>query len=409
MTSGGTTSGSGRAGRWSMSERQFLLLAVSVAALLRLAYVALAQPAPSPDSRTYLEAGRQLLAGQPVSSPLVMPLYPIFLVIVGWTLTPVVQALLSAATLPFVHRIARESFGSDRVARWAAGLMAIEPLSIYYTNQRLTETLFMLLFTAGLAALYRRRSLLASVLLVASVLVRPTLEPLLPVLVVLFCLRERTGRAVLGLAARRLALLGLVYAVLMAPWWWHNLHKYGQFVRLNLGDGVVLRVEHHPAFVAGGFWAQFPAVAEEFADVADPVARNRLQRQAALDFIREDPARYAGLALRRLVRFWSPVLYHGEAGDLLLRRSRWVFAGAACLVYAGVLLYALQRRDRRWRRIAPLLLVVGYLTAVHVAMHALVRYRAPLMPLIVVVAAAGWQRAVDRGGRAGPDRPPQAA
>lgn len=371
---------------------RFLWLVVAAAALLRLGYGAVGTPVAWPDTWIYFDAGKDLLAGKTIGSDVVMPLYPLFLATVGWTAAPVVQALLSAATVPLVHGIALEAFGRRDVARWAALLMAVEPLSVFYANQRMSETLFVAALCAALLALYRRRWRLASVLLVLSVLVRPSLEPLAPLLVAVFCLREARGRTAARLAVRRLAVYGLVYAVLMAPWWLHNLHKHGRFVRLNLGDGIVLRMEHNPVFVQRGFWAQLAFVNGEFADEPDPVERNRKRRQAALAFIGEDPLRYAALSLRRLGRYWSPMLDQDE-NDGWLRRARWPFFALACTVYAGVLLYAGQRRPARWRRVAPLLLVIGYFTAVHVAMNALVRYRAPVMPLVVVIAAAGWQRA----------------
>jgi hypothetical protein len=182
---------------------------------------------------------------------------------------------------------------------------------------------------------------------------------------------------------------------LMSPWWLHNWEKYGRFVHLNLGDGTVLRMEHNPIFVERGFWNQLDFVSNEFADEVDPVERNRKRRDAAVAFIREDPMRYAQLTWRRLGRYWSPMLDQSEEDDLL-GRARWPFFFATCIIYAGVFAYATQRREHRWRRIAPLLVVISYLTLVHAAINAIVRYRTPLMPLVTVIAAAGWQRATQR-------------
>jgi 4-amino-4-deoxy-L-arabinose transferase-like glycosyltransferase len=390
-----------------LNDRRFMVLAVAAALLARLAYGAMGTPIAWPDTFFYMEAGRQLLAGQLVSSHLVMPLYPLFLATVGWDAAPAAQALLSAATLPLVYLLAFEIFERRSVARWAAALMVVEPLSVFYANQRMSETLFMFLLCAALLALYRCRPLLSSVLLVASILVRPTIGLLAPALMALFCLREARGRRAVLLMGRRVALYGLVYVVLMSPWWWHNWQKYGRFVHLNLSDGIVLRMENNPVFVELGFWKQLDFVLNEFADETDPVARNRKRRDAALAFIREDPLRYAGLSLRRLGRFWSPVIDQESVDIGFVKRARAPFFIAECVIYLGVLGYAFQRQEGKWRRIAPLLLVIGYFTAVHTAMNAVVRYRAPLMPLVVIIAAAGWQRATQRLGR--PQEAAQAA
>jgi hypothetical protein len=99
----------------------------------------------------------------------------------------------------------------------------------------------------------------------------------------------------------------------------------------------------------------------------------------------------------------------GAQPDLRARRllaSVRFRAAVTAVIYLGALAYALQRRKRKWAAIAPLLLVVAYLTTVHVATNALVRYRAPLMPLVVLVAAAGWHRAAARRiAMRGPARP----
>ena len=38
----------------------------------------------------------------------------------------------------------------------------------------------------------------------------------------------------------------------MTPWWVHQYEKYGEFVRLNLGDGIVLFSGNNPANTTGG-------------------------------------------------------------------------------------------------------------------------------------------------------------
>jgi hypothetical protein len=45
------------------------------------------------------------------------------------------------------------------------------------------------------------------------------------------------------------------------------------------------------------------------------------------------------------------------------------------------------RRWRQWRMLAPIYLIVGYFTLVHVVTIASLRYRLPLEPLLIVLAA----------------------
>jgi hypothetical protein len=45
-------------------------------------------------------------------------------------------------------------------------------------------------------------------------------------------------------------------------------------------------------------------------------------------------------------------------------------------------------RWRQWRDLAPIYLMIGYFTFVHVITIASVRYRLPIEPLLIILAAA---------------------
>jgi len=201
------------------------------------------------------------------------------------------------ATVYVVHRLAKEIFSDEEITGWAALLMAIEPLSIFYTSQRLTENSYTLVLFSSLLTFYRDRLVWGCVLFVVSLLIRPSLDLLGPVLVVAFGIYHNGAFRLAG-SARRLAIYGLVYVILFAPWWWHNWQKYGRFVHLNVGDGVVLRVENNPWFAEyglwdkAGFWSRTRPVFDEYRHVADPVARNNAYRRSAIQFIKEDTVRY---------------------------------------------------------------------------------------------------------------------
>jgi hypothetical protein len=386
-------------------DAAWLAAAFVLALALRAAFALTHAPIEWPDSRVYLESGLALLARGRIESDLVMPLYPMLVALAGWDGVRVLQVVATASLVFVVYGFVR-SLTADRVAaRLGALLIAVEPASIFYANQRLTESVFTVLLAAGLLALYRARPVLGSALLVGGLLVRPTFDLLLPVLIVAMAvLAARRGDGAdlpdrrwippagrwVPKAGRWLATYAAVYVVMMSPWWLHNHAKYGEFVRLNLGDGQVARLEQNATFVAHGFdWAKLRAVQKEFDGVADPIRRNAAYRNAAWDFAVADPLRYAGLALRRLGRFWSPVIDQSE--PFTSRRIRWPVFAFTLVLYAGALGWLLTGQLRGQRRFtaSPILLLTGYLTLVHVALHALVRYRFPLTPLLCALAAPG--------------------
>ena len=115
----------------------------------------------------------------------------------------------------------------------------------------------------------------------------------------------------------------------------------------------------------------------------DELARQHAYKEAALRYIESNPAAFVRAAARKFVRFWNIVPnaaeFHGGLYALISAAS-----------FGPVLLLALiaaVRRRRQWRMLAPLYLIVGYFTFVHVVTIASLRYRLPIEPLLIVLAA----------------------
>jgi len=371
-----------------------LLWGVFMLALLaRLAWqLAVGTPTDWPDTALYIADGNGLFAAGRAVSDRYMPLYPVLIHLTGPDGVLWLQAVLSALTAVLVALLAFQLSGSAAAAAIGGLFAAVNPVLIFYAHMRLTETVFALLLTGALAAFYGRRWGAGSVLLVLGILTRPAVDLIAPLLVLAFCVVHGEWRW--RPMVRRLGLYAAVYAGLMAPWWLHNIQAYGSFVRLDLGDGIVMRLENNPLFDRVGL--DFPAlgpVTGEF-DHLGPVAANAARKAAALAYIAAQPAHYLERCLERFARFWTPVPGSAKAAVNLL-------AAAAILpVFLGAFV-ALARADgRQWRRLLPILLIVLYLTAVHSAFHALPRYRLPLDPLLMAVAA-GWYATLLERRRAG--------
>ena len=70
--------------------------------------------------------------------------------------------------------------------------------------------------------------------------------------------------------------------------------------------------------------------------------------------------------------------------------DRGFYSVVSALSFGPVLLLAMicaLRRWRQWRLLAPLYLIVGYFTFVHVVTIASLRYRLPIEPLLIILAA----------------------
>lgn len=384
---------------WHLSLGSILLLGLTI----RLAVFWLLPDQGFPDAMAYRESGESLLSTGLVDAVEYMPLYPVWTYLWGGGIgLKLADVFLSVATIWVVHRLAMDIFDNNRVAVIAALCTAIYPHFLFYAVSGLTETAYLLLVCTAYSLMYRERYWTSAAVIVLSILVKPTLDLLAPLLIIVFVVIVHRHSAVH--AAMRVGAYVLVYLVLMAPWWVHNYEKYGEFVRLNLGDGIVLYSGNNPLNKSGGGVNYSPGDEgyEEYAvdrdmgrfkSIEDRVERNDALRRAAYDYIIKNPSHFVELAGVKFIRFWRlwPYAPKYEKPHLI----------AASLLSYGVVLglslwFVLQFTRKHWRVVAPLYLFATYLTAVHMATIGSIRYRLPLEPFMIVLASYTMNHLLER-------------
>jgi hypothetical protein len=142
----------------------------------------------TPDTASYLVPGRNLLLHARYFDdglPLVRytPVYPLFLALTslpGPVFASVAQIALSVLSVVLVWRLARATFGDDRIALTSAWIFAFEPLSVISSVLLISETLFLTFFLLSMERLgtflreHRLRTLaVAGIWLAAATFVRP--------------------------------------------------------------------------------------------------------------------------------------------------------------------------------------------------------------------------------------------
>src|SRR5579863_4985282 len=200
-----------------------------------------------PDTDTYLTPAKELIVYHRFFSagiPEIVrtPGYPLLLTL-GLLLqhleviTILAQIMTSCFTVYMVYLIAQSLFRREQVAIIAAVLYAIEPLSIFYTSQLLSETLFAALGTVWLyfslryLDSYRPWNLVVSgVALAASVYVRP-IAYFLPILIAggLGVLALVDGQKNMSRLLKHAAVFLVVSTSLIVPWQLRNGSETGYF------------------------------------------------------------------------------------------------------------------------------------------------------------------------------------
>jgi 4-amino-4-deoxy-L-arabinose transferase-like glycosyltransferase len=369
-----------------VAERRVLIAILVLAAAVRLACIPVVAAITGylPDVLAYRQAAADLLRGHLISDNFVMPGYPLIIMFAGGM--PLVQEFIDIAIsvvgIWCLARIVRELTG-DALSGLLAGLLwALYPFAIFYTVIGLSESAFVTAMLLGFLAYYRKQFFLGNLAMVAAILIRPSVELLVPVLIIAFALVVHRERALF--AARQIGVFALVYLVLMAPWWWHNYEKYHAFVPLNLSGGLVLYTGNNPMNHTGGGIGGVDVERGKFAAIKDPLQRDRALRQAAIAYIRDNPGRFVELALLKFKRLWQPWPHASEyATPALIAVSVVSYLPILLLALLGAVL----GMRRFARKLVPILLFFGYMTAVHMVTIASLRYRFPMEPFLVALAA----------------------
>lgn len=345
-----------------------------------------------------------------------LPLYPFFLAAVlgasGLSLTAVkaVQVLLGLVTLYFVYRTG-EKLGSRGTGLWAAALGAVYGPLFFYEGLVIPEALGVALYAAALYLLlvYLEKRTVAAAARLGAVAGLATLTKagILLFIVALAAWGMARGRGRSGGIKAPLTLLIATLAVLL-PVTAHNAYHGKDRVFLSSHSGFNFYVGNNPA--AEGVFKAPPGVgtnvesqARDARLIAESAAGRSLKpsevsaywSSKAWAYIRQNPVDAAALWLRKAALFHdareiSDVQdYAFERNFNPMLRLPWPdFGWIVPLVFIGAL-YAARSGGTAGR--ATVLWVIGYTAAVCVY-FVNARYRIPLLPAYLVLAAYGATR-----------------
>ncbi len=368
-----------------LSLPRHLVWLLVLAALVRVIANVAVPEQHLPDIQSYRTAADEFAHLRLMTDNNIMPLYPLLVAMVGqgWG-QKLADLALSVASIWLIYVLAFRVYGRQSVAILAGLFAALWPHFVFFSAIGLTETLFVAMVLAAFASLYDERYVLGSACMVLAILTRPAIEVLAPVLVLMFALViHRRG---IRFAAVKLLTYGSIYVGLMSPWWLHNYAKYGQFVRLNLAGGMVLYTGNNSLNQSGGGVGKIDVDWSPFDSITDPVARDRALTQAALNYIRADPAHFLSMSVVKFARLWRPWPHASEYSSLpIIFVSAASFVPVICLGLWGLVGTL---RAHFWVSL-PIFAYLGFLTLVHMATFGSIRYRIPLEPFVLIFAAPG--------------------
>jgi len=333
-----------------------------------------------PDATAYRTIGKEIFAGETITNNIYMPLYPMITYATGGGFFQILlDIIISVLSVWLIFALSFQIFNVRLAALFSAAIAAIYPHFIFYSLSGLTETLFAFLILLALILLYRKDFFLGGCVLALSLLVRPTFDFLNPVLIILFISFVHA----LGIRSvvKYLGLFFISYVVIMSPWWLHQYEKYDEFVRLSLGDGIILYSGNNPLNLSGGGIVGDDVDMSSFGKEQNPIIKNNMMKDAAFSYIVENPGRFIELAGLKFVRFWR-LWPHTSS------YQQWYIVAASILSYGLVLFCSIGFicKNARYyiKTLLPIFSIFLYLTIVHMITIGSIRYRFPLEPFLVI-------------------------
>lgn len=349
------------------------------------------------------------------------PLYPVLLAATSRSPeipsrdVAVLHIVIGVAGVYAVARLGR-SWGMGWRAYLAAGLVAVDPLLLLQSFQVMTEPLAALLATSVLikianwrATPTRHGAAAAGFIAGLAILCRPTFLPWLLIASALTVVRHRRtlplGHAVCFLAAA---------AITLAPWVVRNRLQFGAWIVTTTHGGYTLLLGNNDSFYdallsrsartppqdsrddATRPWSAEPLQAlidetlarNDWNLVRDERQLDRELSRLALRTSRDRPLAFVAACAYRVGQFWSP-FGHAIDGESNLRRiARWLSAvwySVLLAVFGGSLW--INRKRIVSTALADGLLLVLVFTVVHAIYWSNPRMRAPVMPVIYLIAA----------------------
>jgi 4-amino-4-deoxy-L-arabinose transferase-like glycosyltransferase len=354
--------------------------------------------------------GRSLALGQGFGNPmadtgpsaLLPPVYPYILAAIFkffgvYTKSSIIAALvlngiISSATCIPVYFLARKCFG-ERAAKWAGWGWALSPYGIYYgadwawSTPLITLLLCCLfLWSLNLESDGRIKAWLAfGVLTGASILTEPSILSVVPLLILYTCYR-RLRQHQPWLVPAATAVLAIL--IVIVPWTVRNYELFHKLIPVRSGLGLEFYIGNNGydlSWVNRDLHPNHNAVEQSEYERDGEIAYMNHKHDQAMDYIRNHPAWYAKMTLRRFVYLWTGYWSLSRAYltmEPLDPPNIFVCTVLTALMLIGLTCLARQNATLAIRFAIPFV----FYPAVYCLTHPETYYIRPLDPLINVLA-----------------------
>ncbi len=372
----------------SLTVKDKYLFSILILALIaRLAFMWAYPDQNFPDARAYNFIGNEIMSGSIVTNNTYMPLYPIWVKLTGGGIYHIIMdIIISVASVALIYFLCLAIFKNTASALLSAFIASLYPHFIFYSVSGLSEVFYTFLLLLSFLSFYGKKYVIAIFILILALLVKPSLDYLNPILIILFV--SFVHKSGFKKTFKYLTIYCVMYVTLLSPWWFHQYEKYGEFVKFTLADGIVLYSGNNPLNTTGGGVGRINGDSDmdlnQFNQINNPVRRNEAMKEAAFSYIATNPNQFIKLAGVKFKRFWRlwPYTEHYQ---------QWYVVMASLMSYGTVLFLAIgfvfRNGKQYFRKVSPIFSLALYLTLIHMVTIGSIRYRFPIEPFLITFAS----------------------
>ena len=292
-------------------------------------------------------------------------------------------AVISSLTVYCIGRLSYAISRSEIAALCSVVIAAFYPYFIYFSSLVLSETLFLLLVVLIFLSILKckeKNCWQTGFVLGVGHMVRPTFIYFLPFFWGWLYVFRKIRPIPLFLSV-------LCFIVVVLPWGIRNYQVLGKFHLSTSISGRVLWEGNNPWNQTGGVSGSFAdpdKYLENLPEGLGELERDEWKKNMAVSFIKENPAQFLQLSVKKFFRFWHLWPNHESF-------SSWKYRILSVGSFGIVLLLFLLSPFFLWREREKLFLIylfVLYYTAIHMVTIGSIRYRLPVEPVLIAVAGA---------------------
>lgn len=398
-----------------MKNKYFIIIIIIAGVIIRFSYIIfIGNKKPRLDAAGYDNIAWNVaqygefssIKGQPTFRR--APVYPIFLALIykvfghNLLIARIFQGLLGLLTCWIIFKLGLLLY-NYKTSMLAALCALFYPFFIYYTGMLLLETMLVFLITLSLYFIVRSQStptigtvFLSAFTLSMAYLCKPVIAPFtfLSLCILIYFW---------GVKKIKSYMMALIFiGVFLAPlslWALRNKIIFGHFATMHAGAGREILGSSYSYDIK----VKGQAFRDMIATTDDPVwAKGRLMNSAERDkyyfkqglkFIRENPVEYIIIAYKKFIKFWRlyPTVQYIEGS-----KYKKHFLILVSLFSYGILLpfslFGIYLSFKQWRSFITFYALLFSYTFIHIIFWSQIRYRLPLMPVILLFASAGLRQ-----------------